>query len=39
MLPTKWTIGLCAGAALIAALSPQSTFARFPANARPGSPF
>src|SRR5215470_16008132 len=23
MLPTKWTIGLCAGAALIAALSPQ----------------
>jgi hypothetical protein len=23
MLPTKWTIGLCAGATLIAALSPQ----------------
>jgi len=39
MLPTKWTIGLCAGAALIAALSPQPTFARFPADARPGSPF
>jgi hypothetical protein len=23
MLPTKWTIGLCVGATLIAALSPQ----------------
>jgi len=32
MLPTKWTIGLCAGAALIAALSPQPTFATFPAR-------
>ena len=39
MLPTKWTIGLCAGAALIATLSPQPTFARFLAAARPGSPF
>src|SRR5271167_436177 len=39
MLPTKWTIGLCAGAALITALSPQPTFAGFPAAARPGSRF
>src|SRR3984893_17308144 len=38
MLPTKWTIGLCAAAVLIAALSPQPTLARFPAAATPGSP-
>ena len=36
----KWTIGLCAGSALIAALSLQPTFARFPATARKqGRPF
>jgi hypothetical protein len=36
----KWTIGLCAGSAFIAALSPQPTFARFPATARKqGRPF
>jgi hypothetical protein len=36
----QWTIGLCAGSALIAALSLQPTFARFPATARKqGRPF
>ena len=36
----KWTIGLCAGSAFIAALSLQPTFARFPATARKqGRPF
>jgi hypothetical protein len=36
----KWTIGLCAGSAFIAALSLQPTFARFRATARKqGRPF